>query len=73
MINADPTGAFGDVQLVVLALAVLAVLGTAGLYLLGLPLELSGIVFVVLFALLLAAGWSRIERAHPRHERTDGE
>lgn len=71
MIGADPTGAFSGVQAVVIGVVLLAVSGTLGLYLLGLPVEMSGAVFIVLFVVLMALGWSRFETVHPRYDRTD--
>lgn len=72
MIGADGTNAFGAVQVVVVAVVVLSTAGTFGLYLLGLPVGLTGLAFVLVFASLMGLGWSRFEEAHPRHDRTDG-
>lgn len=73
MINADPTGAFSGVQAVIMGIVVVSAVVTFGLYALGLPAGLTGLAFVVSFAVLMGAGWTRIKDAHPRYDRTSRE
>lgn len=56
-----------------MGIVVLAALGTVVAYSLGVPLEMTGVLFVALLAALAAAGWSRIEEAHPRHGNREDE
>lgn len=72
MIGADGAGAFSAVQGVVVGLVVLSAIGTLGLYHFGLPAGLTGLAFVLIFAVLMGLSWTRFEETHPRHERSEG-
>lgn len=69
--DSNPTRAFGGIQVVVVGIFLLAIGGTVGLSLLGLPTELWAVAFLVLVLVFGAASWPLIEKLHPRHERTD--
>ncbi|ELY59244.1 hypothetical protein C491_07881 [Natronococcus amylolyticus DSM 10524] len=72
MIGADGTGAFSAVRAIVESVVALSAIGTFGLSLLGLPVGLTGLAFVLIFAALMGLGWAPFEEAHPRYDRTDG-
>lgn len=69
--DSNPTRAFGGIQVVVAGIVLLAIGGTIGLSLLGLPAELRVVTFLLLVLGFGAASWPLIENLHPRHERTD--
>ncbi|WP_394740939.1 hypothetical protein [Natronococcus roseus] len=72
MIGADGTSAFSAVQVIVVSVAILSAIGTFGLSLLGLPVGLTGLAFVLIFAALMGLCWTRFEKVNPRYDRTDG-
>lgn len=67
--DANPTGAFSGMQAVLLAILVLALVATVGVYLLGVPIDLLWLVFLVVFVGLLALAIPRFKRAQPSKNR----
>ena len=66
--DANPTGAFSGMQAILLAILGLSISITVGSYLLGVPIELLWLVFIVGFLGLLTLTRSRFERAQPRSD-----
>ncbi|QFU85034.1 hypothetical protein GCU68_21185 (plasmid) [Natronorubrum aibiense] len=63
------TGAFGGVHLVLIAIIMLALIGTSGLYLLGLPVSWLGAAFVILLIGLSVVARPLFRKAQPRRNR----
>jgi len=66
--DSNPTGAFGSVQAVLIAVLALAIGGTFGLSRLGLSGGSIGAAFII-FASLLALAWPLFRKTQPRHDR----
>jgi len=62
------TGAFSAKNVVVLGICLVSILGTAALYLLGLPLAWSGVAFIGFFAAGFAVAWPLLKRVAPRFD-----
>lgn len=67
------TGAFGDVHLDLITVLVLALIGTVGVYLLGLPASWLGITFFILFIGLSVAARPLFRKAQPRRNRNQND
>lgn len=67
--DSNATGAFGDVHLVLIAVIVLALIGTYGLYLSGLPVTWLGAAFLLIFIGLSVVAWPLFKKAQPQHDR----
>ena len=67
--DSNPTGAFGSVHAVLIAVLALAIGGTFGLSRVGLSGGSIGAAFIVLLAGLLALAWPLFRKAQPRHDR----
>ncbi|MGQ3412465.1 hypothetical protein ACT4ML_09410 [Natrinema sp. LN54] len=66
--NANPTGGYNEMQLVVLGVVVLAISITLILSLLAVPPAYLGTIFVVLVVGLMVLAWPLFVKAHPREE-----
>ncbi|QFU81083.1 hypothetical protein [Natronorubrum aibiense] len=71
MFAADPTRAFDDIRLVFGGVVLCSLLGTTGLYFIELPIQVSGVAFVVLLLGLMGCAWPLFRNAQPRHNRTE--
>ena len=67
------TSAFSGLQAVVLGILSTAVAGTLVLYALGLPIEMSGVVFLALLVATFVLSIPLWKRAEPRFEHADRE
>ncbi|ELY48207.1 hypothetical protein C495_01995 [Natronorubrum sulfidifaciens JCM 14089] len=66
MFAADPTRAFDDIRLGFGGVVVYSLLGT-----IGLPVQMSSVVFVVLFLVLMGCAWPLFRNAQPRHNQPE--
>ncbi|WP_255168990.1 hypothetical protein [Natrononativus amylolyticus] len=73
MFPANPTHGFEKVQLVAVGVVALAVGGTATLHWLGLPTGGTGVVFIVLFTVLMGLAWPLFTKFQPDHGQTESD
>ena len=71
--DANSTGAFGGVQLVVLGVLCVSLAATLGLYVLGLPRGLVGIAFVVIVGGSLYLARPLLRRFAPQFDSVENE
>ncbi|QLG27519.1 hypothetical protein HUG10_08120 [Halorarum halophilum] len=67
------TSAFSGLQTVVLGVLLAALAGTLGLYVLGLPIEMTAVAFLVLFVGTLVLSIPLWKRVGPRFDHADRE
>ncbi|WP_090385383.1 hypothetical protein [Natronobacterium texcoconense] len=69
--DATPTGAFSEVQAVLMGVVVLSIAVTIGLYSLGLPVGPVGVTFLLVFFGTMVLAWPLFEKARPTHAHSD--